>query len=307
MSGFTHLKSKRVKTLSEVKGYTERSRLPMQLLFNQPNNMTRLNLKLENFNNVMDTWTNVLTERANALNFVLTETMQDFKTYFSTDSALAYEITAVPYTKLANVDLPNIIGLKADLPTYAKKLSNSLTLATSVLEFELPALTKLVAELLANKDALTSVRPINSLTDIKMYSQDIDKEKNELAAMIGQEQTQQFVKFGAIYYSIGEWKDCSRLVQTLSVRLKKLKLEKFSKDVKNLTALMDKLIIRSQNAEIPRDNVETYATIIEASSNNIAFAGAIIHMCETLLTVMEQHNEILRVELDDYRKHAKRA
>ncbi len=307
MSGFTHLKSKRVKTLSEVKGYTERSRLPMQLLFKQPNNMTRLNLKLENFNNVMDTWTNVLTERANALNFVLTETMQDFKTYFSTDSALAYEITAVPYTKLANVDLPNIIGLKADLPTYAKKLSNSLTLATSVLEFELPALTKLVAELLANKDALTSVRPINSLTDIKMYSQDIDKEKNELAAMIGQEQTQQFVKFGAIYYSIGEWKDCSRLVQTLSVRLKKLKLEKFSKDVKNLTALMDKLIIRSQNAEIPRDNVETYATIIEASSNNIAFAGAIIHMCETLLTVMEQHNEILRVELDDYRKHAKRA
>lgn len=306
MGGFAHLQHKRVKTVAEMSGYTDRSRLPMQLFFNQPNNMKNKNLKLENFNNVMDTWNEVLKERANALNFVMTQTMESFKTYFNVDSTLSYEINNVPYTTLAKVDLPNVIGLKADIHTYAKKLDVALGLAINVLEFELPSITKVVAELLANKDAITSLRPINSLTDVKMYTQDIDKEKNELAAMIGQNQNQQFVKFGSIYYSLAEWKDCSRLVQTISQRLKKIKLEKFTKDVKNLTVLMDKLIMRSQGVVIPEDNISTYAGVIETSSNNIAFAGAVIHMCETLLTVMEQHNQILRLELDDYRKNSKK-
>lgn len=308
MSGLAHLKPQRVNTLSEVQGYTERSRLPMQLMFNQPNNMKRLNLnlKLESFNNVMDTWNEVLKERANALNFVLTQTMQDFRSLFRIDNVLVHEIGNIPYTVLANVDLPNVIGLKADIHTYAKKLDLALTLANAVLEFELPSLQKLVGQLIADKDALTSVRPISSLTEVKMHSQDVEKTKTELAAMIGQDTTQQFVKFGSIYYSIDEWKNCTKLVQSISLRLKKIKMEKFSKDVKNLTVLMDRLIMRSQNEKVPQSNIETYASVIEDSSNNIAFAGAVIHMCETLLTVMEQHNEIIKVELDDYKKNPKR-
>lgn len=308
MSGLAHLKPQRVNTLSEVQGYTERSRLPMQLMFNQPNNMQRLNLnlKLESFNNVMDTWNEVLKERANALNFVLTQTMQDFRALFRIDNVLVHEINTIPYTTLASVDLPNVIGLKADIHTYAKKLDLALTLANDVLEFELPSLQKLVGQLIADKDALTSVRPISSLTEVKMHSQDVEKTKTELAAMIGQDTTQQFVKFGSIYYSINEWKDCTKLVQAISQRLKKIKMEKFSKDVKNLTVLMDRLIIRSQSENVPQSNIETYAGVIEASSNNIAFAGAVIHMCETLLTVMEQHNEILKIELDDYKKNPKK-
>lgn len=77
-----------------------------------------------------------------------------------------------------------------------------------------------------------------------MHTTDVASIKNDLAKMIGHEASNQYIEFGAIYFSLGEWKDCNRLVLNISQRLKEVKLEKFAKDVKNLTALMDKLIMR---------------------------------------------------------------
>ena len=296
---------KKFKELSTVTGYTEASTLPMSLMFGQPNNVQYLNYKMESISELSASMGDILSDRIKVLDFTLRETISSTKAFFNLDSRLSYEIAAVPYSRLAGVRLQNIIGLKANMFDYAKKLDKALDLAVNILEFELQGLTKLVAQLLAEKDSLTSIRPISAIADLKMYSTDVDKEKVELAAMIGHDAHQQYVEFGSIYFSLGEWKECTRLVTTMSLRLKKLKLERFAKDIKNLTALMDKLIIKMDGVDIPKTNIEQYATLIEQSSNNVAFAGATIHMCQTLVQTFNNHNEVLRIEIDDYKKHNK--
>ena len=296
---------KRMQPITTVTGYTQASTVPFSLMFGQPNNHAKFNLKMESIQDLSSGMMEILAERSNALNFVLTETLTDIKAFFSFDSALAYEITAVPYSRLANVRLQNIIGLKSNIYDYAKKLNSALDLSMNILENELAGLTKLVAQLLAERDALQSNRPVSAVVDLKMHTTDVDKLKNELAKMIGHEATDQYIEFGAIYFSLAEWKDCNRLVLNISQRLKKVKLEKFAKDVKNLTALMDKLIMRMEGEGIPKANVRDYSMMIEQTSNNIAFAGATVHMCQTLVQTINNHNEVLRVEVDDYKKHHK--
>lgn len=296
---------KRAKPVTTLTGYTQASTVPFSLMFGQPNNSANFNLKMESIQDLSSGMMEILAERSNALNFVLTETLTDIKAMFSFDSALAYEITAVPYTRLANVRLQNIIGLKSNIYDYAKKLNSALDLSMNILENELAGLTKLVAQLLAERDALQSNRPVSAVVDLKMHTTDVDKAKNELAAMIGHEASNQYIEFGAIYFSLAEWKDCNRLVLNISQRLKKVKLDKYAKDVKNLTVLMDKLIMRMEGEGIPKANVRDYSMMIEQTSNNIAFAGATVHMCQTLVQTINNHNDVLRVEVDDYKKHHK--
>lgn len=296
---------KRMQSVTTVTGYTQASTVPFSLMFGQPNNHTKFNLKMESIQDLSSGMMEILAERSNALNFVLTETLTDIKAFFSFDSALAYEITAVPYSRLANVRLQNIIGLKSNIYDYAKKLNSALDLSMNILENELAGLTKLVAQLLAERDALQSNRPVSAVVDLKMHTTDVDKLKTDLSSMIGHEASNQYIEFGAIYFSLAEWKDCNRLVLNISQRLKKVKLEKFAKDIKNLTALMDKLIMRMEGEGIPKANVRDYSMMIEQTSNNIAFAGATVHMCQTLVQTINNHNEVLRVEVDDYKKHHK--
>lgn len=296
---------KRMSTIKTATGYTQATAVPFSLMFGQPNNFNRLNFKMESAHDLATGMMDILSERSNALNFVLTETMTDIKAFFSLDSKLSYEITSVPYSRLATVRLQNIIGLKANMYDYAKKLDKALGLAVNILEFELAGLARLVAQLLTDKGALGSTRPISAIADLKMHTTDVESTKTDLAQMIGHEAGLEYIDFGTIYFDLNEWKDCNRLANDISMRLKKIKLERFAKDIKNTTVLMDKLIMRMEDEQIPKANVEDYTRLIEQTSNNVAFAGATIHMCQTLLQTLNNHNEVLRVEIDDYKKHHK--
>lgn len=293
------------KGLTKQKGYAELVTLPMTLMFGQPNNSTRMNIKMESMQELSGAMVEILKERSTTLDFVMRETLMDMKGFFQFESKLAYEITAVPYATLAPIRLQNIIGLKSNIHEYAKKLDEALTLAIAILEFELPSLTKLIAQLLTNKDSLTSTKPISALADLKMHTQVVGPLKDELGAMVGHEANTPYVEFGQIYFSLGEWKECNKLIFSVSNRLKKVKSKQHDKDIKNTTALLEKLIMRCQNESIPKANVEVYVKLIEETSNNIAFAGATIHMCQTLIQTFNNHNEVLKIEVDDYRKHNK--
>lgn len=300
-----NLIGKRFKSVGDVDGYTQQSKLPMALMFAQPNNAANYNFKMEDASQLLSSFNDLISERAQSLDFVMRETLIGIKSFFTYDSNLVYNIEQVPYTTLAKVDLVNVIGLKCDLRTYIARLAEALEVAVKILEFELPAIQKLVGQLISNKDALTSLTPISALTEIKMYTQDTERMKNELSALVGPNHTKEFVKFGESYYSMGEWKNAMKEVREISNRLKKINVERFGKDVKNLTALMDRLIMVSQRKEVPQSNIETYSKVIETSSNNIAFAGAVVHMCETLLIVVNDHNKVLNLEVDDYIKMKK--
>lgn len=283
-------------------GYPTLTQTPMTLMFGQPNNANNINLKLESHAELGSVLVEILKERSNSLDFVLRETMSDIKSFFSFETKLAYEITSVPYSTLAPVKLQNIIGLKSNIFEYAKKLDVALALANSILEFELPGLTKLVAQLLADKNTLTTLTPISAVSTLKMHTVDVGPLKDELAKMVGFESKNPYIEFGSIYYSLGEWKECNRLVADISKRISKIKMNKYDKDIRNTTALLDKLIIRCQGENIPKSNIEVYSKLIEETSNNVAFAGAVIHMCQTLIQTISNHNEVLKVEVDDYLK-----
>ena len=175
----------------------------------------------------------------------------------------------------------------------------------NILEFELPSMTKLVAQLLTDKNTLTSTKPISALADLKMHTEHVGEYKEVLAKMVGHEAKTPYVEFGQIYFSLGEWKDCNKLIADVSLRLRKIKAKKYDKEIKNTTALLDKLIMRCQEESIPKANIQTYAKLIEETSNNVAFAGATIHMCQTLIQTFQNHNDVLKLEVDDYRKHNK--
>ena len=279
--------------IKQVKGYTELSTLPFTLMYGHPNNVAKMNIKLESVMDLTEGLIEIMKERSNALDFVMRETLSDIKGLFQFEA------------KLAPIKLQNIIGLKSNIKDYAFKLDEALKLAINILEFELPSMTKLVAQLLTNAGALTSTRPISAIADLKMHTQDVGTLKEELAQMVGHESNNPYVTFGETYYSLGEWKDCNKMIFDISNNLKKIKAKKYDKDIKNVVGLLDKLIIRCQEENIPKINIKDYATLIEETSANIAFAGAAIHMCQTLIQTFQNHNEILKVEIDDYRKHNK--
>lgn len=285
--------------------HTELSQVPMMLMFGQPKNTQHINFKMESATELSSAMVEILKERSNSLDFVLRETMADIKSFFSFETKLAYEITAVPYARLAPINLQNIIGLKSNLFDYAKKLDTALGLASTILEFELAGMTKLIAQLLTDRGSLTTRTPISAVSTLTMHTVEVGSLKEELAQMVGYESKNPYVTFGATYYSLGEWKECNALVADLSKRLGKIKATKYDKDIRNTTALLDKLIIRCQKEDIPKSNIETYAKLIEETSANVAFAGAVIHMVQTLIQTLNNHNEILKVEVDDWRKHNK--
>lgn len=305
MSLAQSLVGSKVKSLKTPTGYTQATKTPMALMFGQPNNTDKLNFKMESIQELSITMLDVLRERSQSLDFVMRETMTDIKGFFALDSKVVYEITDVPYTRLASVRLPNIIGLKTNLHDYANKLVVGIDLAKNILEFELNGLAKLVAQLLTSKDALTSLKPISAIADLKMHTTDVAKIKEDLGKVLGHEANNEYVEFGSIYFSINDWKDCGRTGVEITKKLQKIKSGNYDKDIKNITVLMDKLIMRIQDENIPRDNIEEYSKLIEQTSNNVAFAGAVVHMCQTLIQTLKNHNDILRVEIDDFKKHRK--
>lgn len=300
------LSSNKVKPLSDVTGFTPKVTYPMQLMFGQPNNAKNTKFHLEASSTSMTIWSDILKERVNTLSTVASETLDNVKTFFRISPDVSYGIAQIPYTVVAKVELPNVIGLKCSIKDYSHILGKSLDVALSVLEFELPAVTRLVATLLTDKTALTSLSPIPALADIKAYSQETTELKNELAAVIGENKNKPFVTFGESYYSNGEYREVSKRIQNMSIKIGKHNLKRYAKDVQNLTALMDRLIMRSNNQIITEDNLSLYSRVIEECSNNIAFAGATIHLCETLIEVSKEHNKVLEAEIDDYKKHNKK-
>lgn len=302
----SQLNDTKISTVKTVPAQSAQMQWATSLMYGQPNNHSKLNFKFESHDNLMRSFGDLLKERVEVLTQVGDEALKGVRGLFHLDSTLVYEINAVPYTALAPALLPNIIGLKCDIHTYAKKLDVCMDLALNILETELPLITRFVATLVTEKDALTTLRPLPVISELKVHSADVEKEKNELAAMIGHEANKQYINFGSAYYSIGEWKECGQVINGLSQRIKKLNLSRTSRNIEDLTQLVDRLLIRIKSIEVPKQNIDTYSKLIEDSSNNIAFAGAVIHMAEVLIEVVYQHQEVMKKEVSDYTAAKKR-
>lgn len=286
-------------------GYTDASSVPMTLMFGHPQNAAKLGYKHESAIVLKTAFGDILRERAETLTYVVKESLNTITSAFNFDARLGYELTTVSYTTLAGVQLQNIIGLKANMFEYIQKIDQALDLSVNILDIELAALTRAVAELITSKDALTSTRPTKAITELKMYTTDVGSFKGELAKMIGPDNTTEFLTYGSIYYSNKQWEEGAKITADISRRLKKIKIERYAKDVGNLTALIDKLLIRMNDVEVPKENIRLYSELLEESSANVAFAGATIHMAQTVLTTMNNHNEILRGAVDDIKKNKK--
>lgn len=299
-----HLKSKHAKPVKMNTTAHKLMQPSLSMMYGQPKNVNHARLHLESFTSVMATWQDVLTERANALNFVLEEGLMAIKEKFKFNPIVLNKINYIPYTVLAKVMLPNIIGLKCSIRDYTDKLDEALAVSADILYKELPALTTVVAQLL-EKDALINFSPVKGIASLRVELNETSKIREELGKMISNDHTKDMVSFGETYYSVKDFKDVNSKIAHMGQALKKLDIPKKAKELQNLTNLLDKLIIRSRNVEIPRDNVATYASIIESASNNVAFTGAIISMTQVLINVVEQHNEIVEREVDDYKEHKK--
>lgn len=297
----THTRIKPVKQNTKVHKLMQPS---MSMMYGQPCNVDEKRLKLESFTSVMDTWQDVLSERAQALSFVIEEGLMAVKEKFKFNPSVVNKINYVPYTMLAKVMLPNIIGLKCSIRDYTDKLDEALAVSADILYKELPALLTVVAQLL-EKDALINFSPVKGIASLRVELNETAKIREELGKMISNDHAKDLVSFGESYYSVKDFKDVNTKVLHMSQALKKLDIPKRSRELQQLTNLLDKLIIRSRKVEIPRDNVVVYATIIEKASNNIAFTGAIISMVQVLINVVEQHGDIIEREVDDYKEHNK--
>lgn len=276
-------------------------------MFHQPHNAKLMDVKIEGLGNVRDRFRNLLSDRINALQLTSEMIMEvvSNSSKFTIDFGLLNNTRKVNYSAVARTQVPNVVGLKAPYIEYVARLLEAMDLTIEILTVELYALGRLVAELSSNPAILENASPHVSVNEMNMVTANVAELRDTFAKMISNDNSRQYINYGEVYHSHEDFKKCNRMILDLHNKLKKINLKQIQKEIKAVSSLIDKLIIRTMKFDfdaaegIVGQNIKLYSTIIEEASNDIAFAGAVISLSETAINVFRSHEEFLKNFVED--------
>lgn len=243
-----------------------------------------------------------LKERTDLLKLTLDTTVSSLFKPIVYDGTLSYELLSMEYSRLIHVRLQNFVGLKAPFNVFIPKVDEAFEYAKRILDQELPALCSLIAELSTDRRKLESTKPIQSLAKLKVASVDIGPFKNEFGKLISDGRTADYVNYGESYYSNQQFKDCEEIMISISTAMKKMDLSKYGKEIEKSVKLIERLTMRIEEYNINPSNIELYSKEIERVSNNVAFAGAVIHIVSDMISLFDKHRDVIGEEI----RHLKR-
>ena len=270
------------------------------LLFKDRNQTSFLPLKLESVAEIFFDFKLLMKERVGTLDFINKSSFAKLQNLRPT--LHLYNKNKVSYSQISSLSIESLEGINISVKEYGAILRQALDLTHVILEQELVGLNKVVGQLVANKNALISFKPVPAVSELNIHKKQVDEIKDVLKKTIKNIDTKRYTPFGEAYYSFAEYSDCIDLAKDFNKQLNQIKAKGYGKKINEAVQGIDTLISKMENTEdIPKANIELYSNIIEECSVTLSFAGATLSLIQTFIATVDNHNELVT----DYNKETK--
>lgn len=283
------------KAIGDLTTYSPNVRAPAAMLFNQP--VVPKQLAMEDYQTKTSTLGDELKNRQESLRFVLKELKNDVLKIISFDSVLNKRLAKIPYSSLMDIEMLNPMGLRAPLVNYATTLLRATEVSKLIVGKVLPGAKVFFSELVAN-DELMNQRPIDSYSFLSLNEEPISELKQEIAKMLDSAYENPVTSFGAQFKRVKDWEETQALTKTISENLNDITKYDLEKEIKTISGILDKLVVKVRQAaeekQISTNNINLIKVATRQIAEEISFLGAIVHLGDTFLKVMEDNKEFLR-------------
>lgn len=285
----------RPKQIGDIQTYSPMVRVPAAMLFNQPKE-TR-SLAMEDFQSKATGLAEELKSRQESLRFVLKEMKSDILKIISVDGVLNKRLSKIPYATLMDVEMLNPMGLRAPLVDYAQALLAATEVCKVIIAKVLPGAKVFFSELVGNNE-LQNQRPIDSYSFLELNEEAITELKSKLGKMLDSAYENPVTTFGAQFKRFKDWEDTQALTKVISENLNDITKYDMEKEIKVISSVLDKLTVKVKAAldekKISTNNMNLIKLATRQVAEEISFLGAVVHLGDTFLKVMEDNKEFLR-------------
>lgn len=284
-----------VEDVVRLESYAQAVVVPASLLFAQPTGLNKV--AMESFATLSEGLLEELGIRKNSIAFTIKETTTAFTSMFSSDATLNRKLAKVPFTNLMDLPILNPMGLKGSLTEYGHVLVAASELCLHIILQTIPQAKVFYAEVLGNAE-LGNSRPIPALGDLRLNTEEVTGLKLAIKQMLDSKYQNPTVTFGTQFKRVKDWNETEDVTAKMANNLKKLEKLDIRKVIKSLLPLIDKLIVRatqkSGDKAISDVNINVLKDVTRNIADEIAFVGAICHLTDTYVRVMEENKEQLR-------------
>lgn len=283
------------KSIGDISTYSNSVRVPAAMLFNQPKAPSLI--AMEDFNNKNSGLGEELKSRQESLRFVLKEMKNDVLKVITFDSLLTKRLSKIPYSSLMDIEMLNPMGLRAPLLDYATVLLEATEISKLIIGKVLPGTKIFFSELVGN-DELMNQRPVDSYSFLSLNEEPIAELKQKLAKMLDSAYENPITNFGSQFKRFKDWEDTHAITKAISVNLNDITKYDLEKEIKTISGILDKLVIKVKTAaerkEISSNNITLVRVATRQIAEEISFLGAVVHLGDTFVKVMEDNKEFLR-------------
>lgn len=180
--------------------------------------------------------------------------IKDLPTFdFAKDSRLDRLISKTNYVSLSTISVYVPAGVNTTWLQYLEALETSQSVVDRLLVDTIKPATAYFSMLLASPENLSSVTHRLEVDKIVFHDAQIEKAKKATAACYAKHGVNTKRAYGDVFKRNGDWPEAQKELEELVARQSKVSLGEVSKQVNDLTEIMDRLVIRM------RQNPEVYA------------------------------------------------
>lgn len=275
--------------------YAEKVKVPATLLYGMPARMH--DVALEEFGaTATGGLMQEIQRRQENLRFVLKQVKTEFLKLTTPDTVLNRRLAKEKYTSIMNIEILNPMGLRAPLLEYSKVILEGTQISREIIAKLIPAAKVYLAGLVASTE-LKDAKPSDSYHTLFVYNDPVKAIKAEIAKMLDSKYENPTVTFGTHFKRIKDWEDCSTVNFEISKSLQDIAKHDFASDIRLLTAMIDKLSVtikRGGDDSVSAPNIKRIKLAVYEIAEAVSFVGAIMHLADTLVNVMEDNKEFLR-------------
>lgn len=292
MKALDNLPAKGIEVLGS---YAAPTRIPATMLYGMPKAVH--SIQMEDYTNKSSGLSEEIRRRQENLRFVLKQFKRDFIKAITLDSLLNRKIAKEPYTSLMDIEMLNPIGLRSPLIDYTKVVFEATETCKLIVAKTIPNAKIFFAELVAN-DELKNNRPLDTFQYLTLNTESVESLKSSFSKMLDSQYENPTTTFGQQFKRVKDWEDTTKLCSEISKNLTDLSKQSLDHEIKAISDLLDKLSLRvkkkGEENGISPTNIEMIKVATRAIAEEVSFLGAVIHLADTLVQVMEDNKEFLR-------------
>ncbi len=275
--------------------YAQPIQIPATMLYGMPKPVS--NVVMEDYTNKSSGLSEEIRRRQENLRFVFKQFHKEFVKAITFDSLLNRRIAKESYSSLMDIEMLNPMGLRSPLVDYATVVFEATEICKLIIGKTIPNAKIFFAELISNNE-LKNNRPLDSLQYLILNTETVEALKSSFSKMLDSKYENPTTTFGQQFKRIKDWEETTKLCTEIGKNLEDITKQDISSDVKTISGLLDKLSIRVKKEGdedgISKTNIEAIKVATRSIAEEISFLGAVIHLADTLIKVMEDNKEFLR-------------